>query len=135
MTETIKEAGELIRKRLHELEQERAQLKRALEALGTSGTADRRRRSAGASSTSGAGRGSRGRGRRSSGRRQIAPAGQRRQELVDYLSKNPGARPVEIARALKVTPANVQNVLRKALSDGAIEKRGRVYSVKAGSGS
>ena len=133
MTETIKEAGELIRKRLHELEQERAQLKRALEALGTSGTADRRRRSAGASSTSGAGRGSR--GRRSSGRRQIAPAGQRRQELVDYLSKNPGARPVEIARALKVTSANVQNVLRKALSDGAIEKRGRVYSVKAGSGS
>lgn len=131
MTETIKAAGELIRKRLREVEQERAQLERALEALGDSGAGNRRRASSGKST----GRATRSRGRRSSGRRQIAPAGQRRQELVDYLSKNPGARPVEIAGALKVTPANVQNVLRKALSDGAIEKRGRVYSVKAGTAS
>jgi hypothetical protein len=127
MTDTIDKAGDLLRQRLREVEEEHAQLTKALEALG--GGSSRR----GSRSPSGAGR-SRSR-RRSSGRRQIAPAGQRRQELIDYLTKNPGARPVEIARALNVTAANVQNVLRKALSDGVIVKKGRVYSVKAGAGS
>jgi predicted transcriptional regulator len=127
MTDTIDKAGDLLRQRLREVEEEHAQLTKALDALGGS---SRR----GSRASSGAGRTSRSR-RRSSGRRQIAPAGQRRQELIDYLTKNPGARPVEIARALNVTAANVQNVLRKALSDGVIEKKGRVYSVKAGAGS
>lgn len=132
MAETIDKAGELIKRRLRELEEERGQLIRALEALGTSSSSGSRRRASSGGSGSGA-RSSRGRSRRSSGRRQIAPAGQRRQELIEYLTKNPGARPVDIAGALNVTAANVQNVLRKALSDGAIEKKGRVYSVKAGS--
>lgn len=131
MTDTIDQAGELLRQRLREVEEEHAQLTRALEALGGGGSS--RRRGSRASSAS-SGRASRGR-RRSSGRRQIAPAGQRRQELIAYLTENPGARPVDIAKALNVTAANVQNVLRKALSEGVVEKKGRVYSVKGGSSS
>ena len=132
MTDTIDQAGELLRQRLREVEEEHAQLTKALEALGDSTSGGRRRR--GPRNASSPGRTSRGR-RRSSGRRQIAPAGQRREELIKYLTANPGARPVDIAKALNVTAANVQNVLRKALSDGVIEKQGRVYSVKEGSSS
>ena len=132
MAETIDKAGQLIKERLREVEEERRQLIRALEALGTSSGSRGRRRGSASGSDSGT-RSSRGRSRRSSGRRQIAPAGKRRQELIKYLTSNPGARPVDIARALNVTAANVQNVLRKALREGAIEKKGRVYSVKPGS--
>lgn len=131
MTDTIDKAGELLRQRLREVEEEHAQLTKALEALGGSTSGSRRR---GPRTAPSSGRTSRGR-RRSSGRRQIAPAGQRREELIKYLTANPGARPVDIAKALNVTAANVQNVLRKALSDGVIEKQGRVYSVKGGASS
>ena len=50
-------------------------------------------------------------------RRKVAPRGQRREQLLAHLEKNPGAEPSEIARAIRTTPANVQNVLRKARED------------------
>ena len=51
-------------------------------------------------------------------RRKVAPRGQRREQLLAHLEQNPGAKPAEIARAMGTTPANVQNVLRKARQEG-----------------
>jgi predicted transcriptional regulator len=75
---------------------------------------------------------------RPSGRRgrKIAPRGQRREQLLAHLEENPGAKPAEIARAMGTTPANVQNVLRKARQDKVVRRRsggGYALADRAGS--
>ena len=69
-------------------------------------------------------------------RRKVAPRGQRREQLLAHLEKNPGAEPSEIARAIGTTPANVQNVLRKAREDEVVRRRsggGYALANRAGS--
>jgi MarR family len=124
MAEAITAAREAIERRIREIEEETTRLKRALAEL----------------TERAGGRGARRRGsglRRSAGRRgrKVAPRGQRREQLLAHLERNPGARPAEIARAMGTTPANVQNVLRKAREDGVVRRRSDGGYELAGSGS
>ena len=112
MADAITTAREAIEGRIREIEQEAARLKRALAALVEDNSSGRRprQRSSGARSSP------------TTHRRKLAPRGRRREQLLAHLEKNPGARPSEIAKAIGTTPANVQNVLRKAREDKVVRR-------------
>jgi hypothetical protein len=113
VADAITNARQMIESRIREIEQETARLKRALAELGEGGERrGRRRRASGARRSP----------RRRRGRK-IAPRGQRREQLLAYLEKNPGARRAEIAKAMGTTPANAHNVLRKARQDKVVRRR------------
>jgi MarR family protein len=122
MTDVITNARQMIESRIREIEEETKRLGRALAELGEGGEGrGPRRRASGARSA----------GRRA---RKIAPRGHRREQLLAHVEKNPGARPAEIAKAMETTPANVQNVLRKARQDGVVRRRSDGGYELAGSG-
>jgi predicted Rossmann fold nucleotide-binding protein DprA/Smf involved in DNA uptake len=103
-----------IRERLEEIESERDQLMRALEAL-TSGGAPARRRGRPPGSGKGAGRKRGG----TSGRR--APRGQRRQQVLDVLNgKELG--PSAIAREIGVNPTQISGLLRQLAAEGQVAR-------------
>jgi hypothetical protein len=116
---SIDRVKQSIRERLDELDAERDQLLKALEALGGSGGASvggRRGRPPG----SGAGRSAGGAGKRAAGRR--APRGQRRQQVIDTLQ---GAElgPSEIARRIgDVNPTQISGLLRQLASEGVVSR-------------
>jgi hypothetical protein len=112
MADALTAAREMIENRIQEIDKETARLRQALAEL-TGGGGGRGRRVRGSAR------------KRSSGRRarKIAPRGQRREQLLAHLEKNPGARPAEIAKAMGTTPANVQNVLRKARQEKVVRRR------------
>ncbi len=106
-----------IRERLDELESERDQLVRALEALTAGGTANVGRRRG---RPPGSGRASSRAGKRASGRR--APRGQRRQQVIDALSGGE-LGPSEIARQIgDVNPTQISGLLRHLASEGVVAK-------------
>jgi hypothetical protein len=112
MADAINTAREAIESRIKEIEQEVQRLRGALaELVGGDRTPTARRR------------GSRPRRSGTRRRRKVAPRGQRREQLLAHLEQNPGAKPAEIARAMGTTPANVQNVLRKARQDKVVRRR------------
>jgi hypothetical protein len=116
MEQTIVRATELITQRMAEIDKERKQLEQSLSALTGDGTAQARGRKAPTRASS-------------ADRRKTARPGQRRRQLVTYLQKHPGARPVEIAKAIRTTPANVHNLLRKARQDKLVKKQGNGYGL------
>jgi DNA-directed RNA polymerase specialized sigma24 family protein len=122
MSDSITRAGELLRARIREIDEERPRLERALSQLNPSrpSSQSRQRRSTPARQSA------TGRAARST-KRKIAPAGQRQRQLVEYLRQHPGARPTEIAGALGVTPSNVQNILRQARNQRLVAKEGNGY--------
>jgi hypothetical protein len=122
MADAITTAREAIESRIREIEEETKRLRGALAELvgGDRGPAARR----GASGP---------RRPATRRRRRQAPRGGRREQLLAYLEENPGARPGEIAKAMGTTPANVQNVLRKARKEGVVRRRpGGGYELAAG---
>jgi hypothetical protein len=102
-----------IQKRLTELEAERDQLLKALDALtGGSSPLRRRGRPRGSGSASG-------NGRRRSGRR--APRGQRREQVLAVLEgKELG--PSAIARDVGVNPTQISSILRQLASEGRVSR-------------
>jgi hypothetical protein len=114
---SIDRVRQSIRERLEEIEAERDQLLKALEALtgGSASVGGRRGRPPG--STSGS---SRGPAKRTAGRR--APRGQRRQQVIDSLEggeKGPSA----IARAIgDVNPTQISGLLRQLASEGVVSR-------------
>jgi hypothetical protein len=115
---TIDRVKQNIRERLEELEGERDQLMRALEALsGSPSTVGRRGRPPG----SGAKRsGSTNPGKRAAGRR--APRGQRREQVVAALvggEKGPSAIAREIG---DVNPTQISGLLRQLASEGVVTR-------------
>jgi hypothetical protein len=115
---TIDRVKQNIRERLEELEGERDQLMRALEALsGTPSAVGRRGRPPG----SGAKRsGSTAAGKRAAGRR--APRGQRREQVVAALlggEKGPSAIAREIG---DVNPTQISGLLRQLASEGVVTR-------------
>ena len=116
MASSIDRVKQSIRERLEEIEAERDQLLKALEALtdGSGGAAVGRRR--GRPPGSGRGRGS---SRRSSGKR--APRGQRRQQVIDSLQGGE-LGPSDIARQLGVNPTQVSGLLRQLASEGVVTR-------------
>jgi hypothetical protein len=114
---TIDGVKQNIRERLEELEAERDQLLRALEALSSSPSAVGRR---GRPSASAAGRGSSGAGKRAAGRR--APRGQRREQVVAALQageKGPSGIAHEIG---DVNPTQISGLLRQLASEGVVTR-------------
>jgi hypothetical protein len=129
MSDAIARAGELLRRRINEIEAERRQLEQALSSLvgrhASQAAVGVRGRSTAVDGAS--------RRRMRSGRRKVAPSGERRRQLMAVLKDHPPSRPSEIAKSLGVSSANVQNVLRKALNDGVVVKRDGSYSLSADS--
>jgi hypothetical protein len=125
VADAITTARQMIESRIREIEEEAARLKGALaELAGGSGGRGARRRGSGAAKSS---------GRRG---RKIAARGQRREQLLALLERSPGAKPAKIAKAMGTTPANVQNVLRKAREDKVVRRRrggGYALAERAGS--
>src|SRR5829696_9135921 len=111
---------EEIRARLKELEplvREHERLQAALTALEGSGSEKRLPR------LGRAGRG-RGRGPSTSGR---AGRGERRQQLLEVLSAQPGLRPSEAAK-MGINPAQLHALVRRLEEEGALERRdGALY--------
>jgi hypothetical protein len=107
----LKEARTLVEKRLHELDQERARLERALADL-TGGRIGRRR--------PGRPAGSRGGGRKRRG-------GTRSAQAVKIVNSNPGITASEIAKRLKIKPNYLYRVMGDLQKEGQVSKKGRGY--------
>jgi DNA-binding transcriptional ArsR family regulator len=102
-----------IRERLDELERERDQLMKALEALSGGSSASvggRRGRPPGSKSSA---------GRRAAGKR--APRGQRREQVIAALQGGEMG-PSAIARQMGVNPTQVSGLLRQLANEGVVAK-------------
>jgi hypothetical protein len=115
---SIDRVKQSIRERLEEIETERDQLMRALEALtGPQASLGRRR---GRPPGSGAGRSSGGAGKRAAGRR--APRGRRREQVIATLEGRE-LGPSAIAREIgDVNPTQISGLLRQLASEGVVSK-------------
>lgn len=117
MATSIDRVKQSIRERLEELDAERDQLLRALEALagpGGSSVGGRRGRPPG----SGTGR-TGGATKRAAGKR--APRGQRRQQVIDVLQGGE-LGPSAIAREIGVNPTQVSGLLRQLATAGVVTR-------------
>ena len=113
MANAIDRVKQDIQKRLTELEAERDQLLKALDAL-TGGSSPVRRRGRPPRSGSASGN-----GRRRSGRR--APRGQRREQVLAVLEgKELG--PSAIAREVGVNPTQISGILRQLAAEGRVAR-------------
>ncbi len=113
MVDVLDQARKAIEARLHELEDEARHLRDAL------GSLDHHRL--------------RGRGRRTTTKRSTArraPRGQRQQQFLAAVKKNPGAPVSEIAKEMGVAPSQLYPVARRLREKGEIRKRGKGYAVK-----
>lgn len=114
--QVLDEARELIRKRLADLDQERARLERALKELG--GKAKKRPgRPRGSSNGSGA-KGPTRRRRRKGGRADQA---------AEAIANEPGLAANAIAKKLKIKPNYLYRVLGDLEKAGRVKKKGRQY--------
>jgi len=106
----------VIRERLAEIDAEKRRLETALaELTGAKVQRGRRKRTA---STS----------RRIGSARRAKP-GERRQQVLTHLDKNPGARPSEIASAIKASPNQVHSLIAKLRQEKLVRNRGKGYGV------
>ena len=122
--ETVAEARELIRKRLHDLDAERAQLQRALSNL-TGGREGRRgpgrpRRAASGKTAS---------GKTTSGKttRRRRKGTTRADQAVKIVAENPGITASEVAKRMKIKPNYIYRVLGELEKQGKVRKDGRAY--------
>lgn len=123
MATSIDRVKQSIRERLEELETERDQLLRALEALtgpGGGSVGGRRGRPAGSGAGSGSASGRGGAGKRAAGKR--APRGQRRQQVIEVLTGRE-LGPSAIAREIgDVNPTQISGLLRQLASEGVVTR-------------
>jgi len=117
MSAAIDEARSLVEKRLTQIREEMDQLEQAHGHLGGSNrTNPRRTRSTGRTS-------------RPSPKR--ARKGERAEQLVEFISKNPDVRGSEIARELRIQPSQVYQLGSRLENEGRIKKTKNRYRVKA----
>jgi hypothetical protein len=115
---SIDRVKQSIRERLDELETERDQLMRALEALtGSPAPAGGRR---GRPPGSGGGRSTGARGKRAAGRR--APRGQRREQVIAALQGGEMGPSAIASHIGDVNPTQVSGLLRHLAADGVVTK-------------
>jgi hypothetical protein len=60
-----------------------------------------------------------------------APRGQRREQLLNAVEANPGARPAELARAIGVKPAQAHNLIAKARREKLLVKKSKGYALRS----
>lgn len=116
MPDTIDRVRDLIQARLRELQAEIEQLEQGLRDL------------AGAD---GARPSSRARRRKAPRRRPAkrAPRGQRRQQFLAAVEKNPGAKASEIAKQLGISTNQAHTLARRLQKDHTIRKSGKGYRI------
>lgn len=119
MSETIDAARKLIAERLGKLEAEAKQLERALKGMGESDH-----------SRSGAPKPRRKRAVGKRRRRSQTPRGRRREQLLEAIKANPGARPSELAGEIGVSPSQAHGLIRKARAEKLIVKKDAGYVLK-----
>ena len=103
VSDTVDAAADLIRERLRELDDERAQLVSALSALGD---------------------GRRGPGRPRGRRRR---GGTRAEQAVKLIESSPGISASQIAEQMKIKPNYLYRVLAELEKEGRVRKDGRAY--------
>ncbi len=124
----LDEALDLVKKRLHELDEERKRLERALAELG--GTITRR-----PGRPPGSGKRGPGRPRKAASGTTAKPRKQRRRrrsgtradQAVALVEKNPGISASAIAKELKIKPNYLYRVLGELEKEGRVKKKGREY--------
>lgn len=127
--EVVDKAGQFLQERLHELDQERARIERALSELTggrigsrTARARPRRRKAAGRKAApKKAGTKKAARGGRRGGNTRAAQA-------VKLVKANPGINASEIARRMKINPNYVYRVMANLEKEGKVKKKGRTYS-------
>jgi DNA invertase Pin-like site-specific DNA recombinase len=112
---TIEQVRSQLQERLRELDDERAQVQKALAALGGRRGPGRPR---GSRSGSGATSGRRRRRRR---------GGTRRDQAVKMVASNPGISAGQIAKEMKIAPNYMYRVMGELEKEGLIRKEGRGY--------
>jgi DNA invertase Pin-like site-specific DNA recombinase len=113
MPDVLDQAREAIETRLIELEAEARRLKSALRGLGVGKPAGGRRRLATK--------------RRSTTR---APRGQRQEQFLAAVRKNPGTPVSEIAKQIGASPSQLYTIARRLHQQGRIRKRGKGYALR-----
>ena len=114
MADVVDQARKAIQTRLDELEEEARRLKSALASLAPK-PARRRGRSPAR--------------RRPTTRR--APRGQRQEQFLAAVKKNPGAPVSQIAKDVGVAPQQLYTVARRLHQKGEIRKQGKGYAIKS----
>ena len=112
---TVDEAAGLIRERIAELDQERAQLERALASLTSRGPRRRRAARAGRSSNN------------RPNRRRRRRGATRADQAVKLITAHPGTSASEIAAQMKIKPNYLYRVLAELEKEGKVRKDGRAY--------
>jgi hypothetical protein len=128
----IDDARNLIQSRLAELDAEAKQLGSALANLGEGSARKRRpgrpRKRAAAATVVSPKPKRRAPHKRKSSKR--APRGRRREQLLAAIKTSPGARPVDLAKAIDVKPTQVHALIAKAHAEKLIVKKGKGYALK-----
>jgi hypothetical protein len=115
-------AQQLIEEHIATLDEQKAQLERALGHL--------------QGSNAGEGRGPRPQasGGRNAGGGERAPRGARRGEVIADLKANPGSKAGEVASRVGINPNHAQTILGNLVKQGAATKEGQQYTLVAGKG-
>jgi hypothetical protein len=120
ISSVIDEARELLEKRLHELDDERKRVERALANLVGGGKPRRR----GPGRPKGSTNKKAGAPRRRRGRR----GGTRADQAVKLIAANPGITASEIAKTMKIKPNYLYRVLGDLEKERRVKKKGRQYT-------
>jgi predicted Rossmann fold nucleotide-binding protein DprA/Smf involved in DNA uptake len=130
MPDTIDDVRRLIQTRLTEIDAERKGLERAVAAMteGSGPRAPRRRRSRSVE-TAGSLAPKPGRAEAPDpAPTKRAPRGRRREELLDAIEAEPGARPSKLAQSIGIRPTQVSVLLAKLRAERLIVKDGEGYA-------
>jgi hypothetical protein len=114
MADVVDQARKAIQTRLGELEEEARRLKGALASL------DLKPMRGGGRSTA-----------RRRGATRRAARGQRQEQFLAAVKKNPGAPVSQIAKDVGVSPSQLYTVARRLYQKGEIRKQGKGYAIKS----
>jgi hypothetical protein len=132
MPDTIDDVRRLIQTRLTEIDAERRGLERAVAAMTESGPPAPRRRRSRSVKTAGSVAPKPGRAEAPEpAPTKRAPRGRRREELLDAIEADPGARPSKLAQTIGIRPTQVSVLLAKLRAERLIAKDGEGYALSS----
>src|SRR5690242_12521511 len=121
----LDEARQLVERRLHDLDEERKRLERALAELG--GKVTRRGPGRPKGSTNKAAATASTAGTRGPRRRRKRRGGTRADQAVSLIEGQPGISASDVAKAMKIKPNYLYRVLGDLEKEGRVKKDGRQY--------
>jgi len=119
-SDAVKDAANLLRQRLRELDAERAKVERALASL-TDGSEGRRGPGRPRGTSNGSGASASGR------RRRRRRGGTRADQALKLIAENPGIGASEVAKRMGIKPNYMYRVLADLEKEGRVRKDGRAY--------